>query len=239
MQLGKISRFGLMELSRQRLRPALAETMHIACPRCHGIGHIRGTESSALHILRILQEEAMKENTAQVIAQVPVDVATFLLNEKRNEVMSMETRFRVNVLLVPNRHLETPNYSIQRLRHDDLNQSEPLPPSFDLVARPEEPDVAQQMKEEAKEPRQEAVVKGITPAQPAPTVAERPAQVQTPASAPAGNGWLDRVLAWFQPKPAIPAPAVRVEKSAERRDARRDQSRRARPAARPGPPRRA
>ena len=119
----------------------------------------------------------MKENTAQVIAQVPVDVATFLLNEKRNEVMSMETRFRVNVLLVPNRHLETPNYTIQRLRHDDLNQSEPLPPSFDLVARPEEPDVAQQMKEEAKEPRQEAVVKGITPAQPAPIVAERPAQV--------------------------------------------------------------
>ena len=131
-----------MELSRQRLRPALAETMHIACPRCHGIGHIRRTESSALHILRILQEEAMKENTAQVIAQVPVDVATFLLNEKRNEVMSMETRFRVNVLLVPNRHLETPNYSIQRLRHDDLNQSEPLPPSFDMVARPEEPENA-------------------------------------------------------------------------------------------------
>src|SRR4030095_14232956 len=122
VQLGKISRFGLMELSRQRLRPALAETMHIACPRCHGIGHIRGTESSALHILRVLQGEAMKENTAQVIAQVPVDVATFLLNEKRNEVMSMETRFRVNVLLVPNRHLETPNYSIQRLRHDDLNK---------------------------------------------------------------------------------------------------------------------
>ena len=222
VQLGKISRFGLMELSRQRLRPALAETMHIACPRCHGIGHIRGTESSALHILRILQEEAMKENTAQVIAQVPVDVATFLLNEKRNEVMSMETRFRVNVLLVPNRHLETPNYTIQRLRHDDLNQSEPLPPSFDLVARPEEPDVAQQMKEEAKEPRQEAVVKGITPAQPAPIVVERPAQVQMAPSAPAGNGWLDRVLAWFQPKPAIPAPVAHVEKSGERRDARRD-----------------
>ena len=127
VQLGKISRFGLMELSRQRLRPALAESAYIACPRCHGIGHIRGTESSALHILRILQEEAMKENTAQVVAQVPVDVATFLLNEKRTEVLSIETRFKVNVLLVPNRHLETPNYTIERLRHDDLNQSEPLP----------------------------------------------------------------------------------------------------------------
>ncbi len=112
MQLGKISRFGLMELSRQRLRPALAESAYIPCPRCHGIGHIRGTESTALHILRILQEEAMKENTAQVVAQVPVDVATFLLNEKRTEVLSIETRFKVNVLLVPNRHLETPNYTI-------------------------------------------------------------------------------------------------------------------------------
>ena len=101
---------------------------------------------------------------------MPVDVATFLLNEKRTEVLTIETRFRVNVLIVPNRHLETPNYTVQRLRHDDLNQSEPLPPSFDLVEKPEEPDVAQQIKEEAKEPRQEAVVKGITPAQPAPIV---------------------------------------------------------------------
>ena len=108
VQLGKISRFGLMELSRQRLRPALAEAAHIPCPRCHGIGHIRGTESTALHILRIIQEEAMKDNTAQVVAQVPVDVATFLLNEKRTDVMTIESRFKVNVLLVPNRHLETP-----------------------------------------------------------------------------------------------------------------------------------
>ena len=156
VQLGKISRFGLMELSRQRLRPALAESAYIPCPRCHGIGHIRGTESTALHILRILQEEAMKENTAQVVAQVPIDVGTFLLNEKRNEVLSIETRFKVNVLLVPNRHLETPNYTMERLRHDDLNQSEPLALSFNLVQQPEEPDPVKQMKEEAKEPRAEA-----------------------------------------------------------------------------------
>src|SRR5512147_1617522 len=191
VQLGKISRFGLMELSRQRLRPALAESAYIPCPRCHGIGHIRGTESSALHILRILQEEAMKENTAQLVAQVPVDVGTYLLNEKRTEVLSIETRFKVNVLLVPNRHLETPNYTIQRLRHDDLNQGEPLPPSFDLVTAPEEPDLAKQMKEEAREPRQEAMVKGITPAQPAPTPAvPAPAPVR---EAEAGR-WLTRVL---------------------------------------------
>src|SRR3954454_9527920 len=177
VQLGKISRFGLMELSRQRLRPALAESAYIPCPRCHGIGHIRGTESSALHILRILQEEAMKENTAQIVAQVPVDVATFLLNEKRTDVLSIETRFKVNVLLVPNRHLETPNYSIERLRHDDLNQGEPLPASFQLVSQPEEVDPAKGRKEELREIRQEAVVKGITPAQPAPMPVEKAPEV--------------------------------------------------------------
>ncbi|MFO1284273.1 MAG: Rne/Rng family ribonuclease [Burkholderiales bacterium] len=215
IQLGKISRFGLMELSRQRLRPALAESAYIPCPRCHGIGHIRGTESTALHILRILQEEAMKDNTAQVVAQVPVDVATFLLNEKRTDVLSIETRFKVNVLLVPNRHLETPNYKVQRLRHDDLNHAEPLPPSFDLVEGPEEQDLAKQKQEEAKEVRQEAVVKGITPAQPAPTPtpAPTPSAAATPATAvsttPASAGsWFDRMMGWFRGKPAPAAPTA-------------------------------
>src|SRR5512144_2596862 len=219
VQLGKISRFGLMELSRQRLRPALAESAYIPCPRCHGIGHIRGTESSALHILRILQEEAMKENTAQVVAQVPVDVGTYLLNEKRNEVLSIETRFKVNVLLVPNRHLETPNYNVTRLKHDDLNQAEPMPPSFELVKEPEEPDVVEQMKEEAKEPRQEAMVKGITPAQPAPTPA-------VPAPAPVREGeagrWLTRVLDWFRSKSEVPTPTATVEPVRATREERRD-----------------
>ena len=123
VQIGKISRFGLMELSRQRLQTSLGETSHIPCPRCHGIGHIRGIESSALHILRILQEEAMKENTAAVHAQVPVDVATFLLNEKRSEFHSIEARLKVSVVLIPNIHLETPNYTVTRLRHDELNQT--------------------------------------------------------------------------------------------------------------------
>src|SRR4051812_10036538 len=157
IQLGKISRFGLMELSRQRMRPALAESAHIACPRCHGTGHIRGVESTALHILRIIEEESMKDNSAQIVAQVPVDVATFLLNEKRAEVLTIETRFKVNVLLVPNRHLETPNYSVGRLRHDELNQSEPLPASFQMVEQPAELDPILARREEAKEPRQEAV----------------------------------------------------------------------------------
>jgi ribonuclease E len=215
VQLGKISRFGLMELSRQRLRPALAESAYIPCPRCHGIGHIRGVESTSLHILRILQEEAMKENTAQVVAQVPVDVGTFLLNEKRPEIHGIETRFKVNVLLVPNRYLETPNYTVQRLRHDDLNQSEPLPASFDMVERPEEEDIMKARKEEAREPRQEAVVKGITPAQPAPLPVAR---LPEPASTARHENWLTTVMGWFKRQvpepiaaPITPAPPVRQQ----------------------------
>src|SRR5206468_888174 len=155
--------------------------------------------STALHILRIIQEEAMKDNTAQVVAQMPVDVATFLLNEKRQDVLTIETRFKVNVLLVPNRHLETPNYSIERLRHDDLNQGEPLPMSFDMVKQPEQVDPAQQMKEEAAAPRQEAMVKGITPAQPAPLPVAKPAP-ETRVAASNGS-WFARVLEWFRAKP--------------------------------------
>jgi ribonuclease E len=242
VQLGKISRFGLMELSRQRLRPALAESAYIPCPRCHGIGHIRGTESTALHILRILQEEAMKDNTAQIVAQVPVDVATFLLNEKRNDVLSIETRFKVNVLLVPNRHLETPNFSLQRLRHDDLNQSEPLPLSFDMVQQPEEVDPAAALKDEAKEPRQEAVVKGITPAQPAPQPVERapdPRELRPASAAPvaptSAGTWFDKMLGWFRTKPAAaPAAPARTAKERDTRESREPREQRDRREGREG-----
>ncbi len=212
VQLGKISRFGLMELSRQRLRPALAESAYIPCPRCHGIGHIRGTESTALHILRILQEEAMKDNTAQVVAQVPVDVATFLLNEKRAEIHTIEARFKVNVVLVPNTYLETPNYKVQRLRHDDLNQAEPLPPSFTMMERPEEEDPLKQRQEDAKEPRQEAMVKGITPSQPAPMPVERIVVVTQP------ENWFNKVLGWFRAKSAeVTPPPVRTDTTRDSR----------------------
>src|SRR5262252_7498450 len=228
IQLGKISRFGLMELSRQRLRPALAESAYIPCPRCHGIGHIRGTESTALHILRIIQEEAMKDNTAQVVAQVPVDVATFLLNEKRTDVLSIESRFKVNVLLVPNRHLETPNYTVERLRHDDLNGNEQLPVSFEMVEQPAETNPVAALREE-REPRQEAVVKGITPSQPAPMPVERPSpspRTQAPAysAAPQPESWLTKMLGWFRAKPqdaiVVPPAATEAERVTESREGR-------------------
>ena len=108
VQTAKISRFGLLELSRQRLAPSLGEGNYIACPRCNGIGHIRGIESSALHILRIIQEEAMKDSSAAIHVQVPVDVATFLLNEKRADIHRIESRLKVSITLIPNPHLETP-----------------------------------------------------------------------------------------------------------------------------------
>src|SRR5258705_1499400 len=168
VQTGKISRFGLLELSRQRLQPSLGESSHITCPRCSGTGHIRGIESTALHVLRILQEEAMKENTGAVHVQVPVDVSAFLLNEKRAEIQKLEGRLKVNLVLVPNPHLETPHYKVQRLKHDELNEMEHVPASYELAERPEEPKVPGAEAAEAERERQQPVVKRITPAQPAP-----------------------------------------------------------------------
>jgi ribonuclease E len=117
--------------------PRSRRTSHTPCPRCHGTGYIRDTASTALHVLRILQEEAMKENTAAIHAQVPVDVATYLLNEKRSEIFQVETRLKVNVLLIPNSHLETPNYQIERLRHDSP-QLDSQTPSYELATVPAE-----------------------------------------------------------------------------------------------------
>ena len=209
VQMGKISRFGLMELSRQRLRPSLGETAHNPCPRCHGTGHIRGTESTALHILRILQEEAMKENTGALNAQVPVPVATFLLNEKRVDLQAIETRHRVNIMLIPNVHLETPNYTITRMRHDDLNKTEPLPASYNLVTVPtEEEQKAQPGLSEPAAPRPEALVKGITPQQPAPMPVPREAKPEPqPAVAAAGEASIiSKIFRWFKRPAAAATP---------------------------------
>ena len=135
VQMGKLSRFGLLELSRQRLQPALAESSHIACPRCAGTGVIRSIESTALHVLRLIQDAAMKENTGEVHAQVPVDVATFLLNEKRAELFGMEERLDMSVFLIPNPHMENPHYEITRIRTDDVEEN--VLPSYKRVTQPE------------------------------------------------------------------------------------------------------
>ncbi len=232
VQMGKISRFGLMELSRQRLRPALAETSYIPCPRCTGTGHIRSTESAALHILRILEEEAMKENTGAVHVQVPVDVATFLLNEKRTDIQAIELRHKVTILLIPNIHLETPAHTITRLRHDDLNNDDLREPSYKMVDLP--PDEAEKTGAQADtaKPRQEAAIKGISPEQPAPVIAEKaetPAAVTVTATPATGGlfGWIKSLFVGT-PTPAAPvAPSEPQRKPREGRgnaDSRRERN---------------
>ena len=212
VQMGKISRFGLMELSRQRLRPSLSEGSHVTCPRCSGTGHIRDTESSALQVLRIIQEEAMKENSATIHVQVPVDVAAFLLNEKRGEVLKIENRHRIGVILIPNKHLDTPHYKLERIKHDDP-RLEDSQASYTL-AEQADTDMAysKRQKEEAK-PRQEAVVKTITPAQPAPMVDRtepvKPVVVAAPVVNPVAEvSFFDKVINFFMGKKETPVAAT-------------------------------
>jgi len=132
VQVGRISRFGLLEMSRQRLRPSLGESSQITCPRCDGQGTIRGIESLALSMLRIFEEHAMKKNTAKIIAHAPIDVATFILNEKREVIESVEKRYKINIVLIPNTSLVTPHYRIDRIRTDQLDDEELLLNSFEM-----------------------------------------------------------------------------------------------------------
>ncbi len=203
VQMGKISRFGLMELSRQRLRPSLSEGSHVTCPRCNGTGHIRDTESSALQVLRIIQEEAMKENSAAIHVQVPVDVAAFLLNEKRGEILKIETRHRVTIILIPNTHLETPHYKLERLKHDDPRLEE-VHASY-AMAEQADTDIgySSRQKEDAK-PRQEAMVKSITP-DTAPIVERKeviPALAAASVPTAASEGFFAKLFGFFRTKPA-------------------------------------
>lgn len=215
VQTGKISRFGLLELSRQRLRPSLGETNHIPCPRCHGTGHIRGIESTALHILRITQEDAMKDNSAIIQVQLPVEVATFLLNEKRADIHKIEQRMGVEVVLIPNIHLETPNYNILRVKHDDVNE-ETSRASYKMVEMPAETTYIPNAAEEAKAIRPVAAVKGITPAAPAPIVIEKPAAEV--ATAPKLS-LMARIKSWFS-APSVTTEAEKTEETS--RDSNRN-----------------
>ena len=167
VQVGRISRFGLLEMSRQRLRPSLGETSGIVCPRCNGRGTIRDVESLSLSVLRLIEEEALKDRTAEVRAHVPVPVATFLLNEKRDALAKTEARTRVRVLVLPNPHMDTPHFDVQRLRddHESVLNGES---SYTATAtvEVEEPAPVSQTRAIV---RQEAAVKALSPARPAPT----------------------------------------------------------------------
>ena len=233
VQFGTISKFGLMEMSRQRLRPALSEGASIPCPRCGGSGHIRDTESSALQILRIIQEESLKDNTASVMCQVPVDVASFLLNEKRTEIAKIELKQRINVLMVPNKTLETPNYKLERLKHDDprLDHIEASYKMADVM------DEATSVTRRSQEPtnKQTPVIKGVLPDAPAPQAVPKAvapaapvvASVAAPApvAAPVETGffgWLKNLFG-AAPAPVVvapPAPAPAAAKSDDKREPR-------------------
>ena len=187
VQVGRISRFGLLEMSRQRLRPSLGEASELVCPRCKGHGTIRGVESLSLSILRILEEEAMKENTGRIIAQLPVDVATFLLNEKRQAIHDIEERQAVDVVLIPNINLETPNYSIERVRISDMPKDQEESLSYKLIAE-DEAELPGYTRTEPLKSEQPAV-KAIAPASPAPQRMEA-----TPVQVPNESGFLKKIF---------------------------------------------
>ena len=211
VQMAKISRFGLMELSRQRLRPSLSEGSHVTCPRCNGVGVIRDTESCAIQVLRILPEEAMKEGTGAVHAQIPVDVATFLLNEKRSDIQMLEARHRVPIVLIPNTSLETPHYHIERIRQDDDRLDDHIQ-SFKRVAelevkKADDPYAMKSNEEKPVRPKQVPVIKNVLPRDPAPVHVEQPKKTDraesravpmTPVPEEREKGFFARVMDFFK-----------------------------------------
>lgn len=224
IQLGRISRFGLLEMSRQRLRPSLNESSSHICPRCQGQGVIRDNESLALSILRLIEEEAMKDNTEQVHGQVPVDVAAYLLNEKRASIASLEQRNDVRVYIIPNQHLETPHYEVTRIRQNEI----PEAASYELkteIAKPVyQPKQAQVI--EREQPLLQGFVQAPQPA--APVAAPPPVAAPTPVAAEAGLfGKLFKAISGLFGSDAAPAEAkAAAEKPAAQREARKDEGHR-------------
>ena len=187
VQIGRISKFGLLEMSRQRLRPSLGESSENVCPRCHGHGTIRGIESTALSILRLVEEEAMKDNTGRVLADVPVDVATYLLNEKRQSINEIEARNKCTLLIVANPSIETPNYTIERIRSTDGEHDTASKKSYEMSVDNTE-NYTPQAAHDKKLP-EAAAVSTVAPVAPAPTPAHRMPQTETAASAKAPGGF--------------------------------------------------
>ncbi|MBT9102089.1 ribonuclease E [Pseudomonas aeruginosa] len=223
VQVGRISRFGLLEMSRQRLRPSLGETSGIVCPRCNGQGIIRDVESLSLAILRLIEEEALKDRTAEVRARVPFQVAAFLLNEKRNAITKIELRTRARIFILPDDHLETPHFEVQRLRDD----------SPELVAGQTSYEMATVEHEEAQPVsstrtlvRQEAAVKTVAPQQPAPQHTEVPVEPAKPMPEPSlFQGLVKSLVGLFAGKDQPAAKPAETSKPAAERQTRQDERR--------------
>ncbi|MFM5206322.1 ribonuclease E [Aeromonas veronii] len=222
IQLGRISRFGLLEMSRQRLRPSLNESSSHICPRCQGQGVIRDNESLALSILRLIEEEAMKDNTEQVHGQVPVDVAAYLLNEKRAAIASLEQRNDVRVYIIPNQHLETPHYEVTRIRQNEI----PEAASYELKTEIAKP--VYQPKQAQVIEREQPLLQGFAqPAQPAPVAPQQPAAPV--AAVPAEAGFFSKLIKGITGLFSSDAAPADVKAPAEKpaaREARKDEGQR-------------
>jgi ribonuclease E len=224
IQIGRLSRFGLLEMSRQRLRPALSETTHINCPRCGGMGNIRGVESMSLALLRLIGEEARKERTGRVIAQVPVDIATYLMNEKRDWLNQIETRDKVSLVIVPNPHMQTPAYSLRRVRDDEKELPENNTVSYTIPESPPLDDT--NIGERDKKPQGDVPLvptilpESAAPNNPMPVAAAPPppaALVETPQV-----GIFVKLWRFFFGTGPAPAAEVKPASSPRERSAQRD-----------------
>lgn len=231
VQVGRISRFGLLEMSRQRLRPSLGESSQIVCPRCDGHGRMRSVESLSLSIIRVAEEHAMKENTGQVLVQAPVEIANYLLNEKRSALREIEQRHEAPIVIVADEQLHTPHYTVTRLRENELGE-ESNKPSYQR-GTPRKlpvhaltkgqlnipPPAVTQVKHTSPAPVREEV----EPAKAAPA----PVAVAPTAPAPSGGviGWLKRVFGGEPaPAPAPAAPAARQSQDGGRKDRNKDRN---------------
>ncbi|NQZ88118.1 MAG: ribonuclease E [Colwellia sp.] len=229
IQLGRISRFGLLEMSRQRLRPSIGETSQGVCPRCNGTGHVRSVESLALSILRLMEEEAIKENTQHVQAQVPVPVATYLLNEKRRSVFHIETHHNVNILIIPNPHMDTPQYEVLRVRTDETVEEASYEKTI-TEAVVEEAVMPKYNKEASK--KDEPALQGMSsPAQAAPTPVNKPVAPVVIKKESAGlfDGlikWAKTLFAAEKVAPKVVEPVKKPESNSERRPQRGRQGQR-------------
>ena len=188
VQIGRISRFGLLEMSRQRLRPSLEESSQIVCPRCSGQGTIRDIESLSLAVLRLLEEESLKENTGKILAKMPVECATYLLNEKREKIDALEQRRDVHIVVIPDPGLETPHYQIERVKDNDTHRHESnYKKSYEMTTPDQPVDLVEMASSNISTP-ESAAVQGITPPTP------RPAAPPPVKTAPADSSFLGKIV---------------------------------------------
>ncbi|MBM0105150.1 Rne/Rng family ribonuclease [Steroidobacter sp. S1-65] len=222
IQIGRISRFGLLELSRQRLRPSIGESASINCPRCNGMGSIRSVDSLALALLRLIGEEARKDRTVKVIAQLPVEVATYLMNEKREWLNNIEHKSAVQVVMVPNKYLETPAYEIRRVRDDEANLPENSAISHQIPVAPQPSAEEIARREERAVAAAPAVVTSTVPSVPPPPTIAMETTIAPPPKPAEQIGIFVKLWRFFFGTGTPPAPEPARRESPRRTDQRRD-----------------